>query len=87
MVLDVRSKEAFAAEHMFRSSTFIGLDGNFAPWVGAMIVDVKQPILLVSDQTTKWKRPSPGCPGWGLTRCWATSQVALNGVEEGRPGG
>jgi len=46
VVLDVRSKEDFAAAHVPRS-TFIGLDGNFAPWVGAMIVDVEQPILLV----------------------------------------
>ena len=30
-------------------STFIGLDGSFAPWVGTMIVDVKQPILLVCE--------------------------------------
>jgi len=44
--LDVRSKEAFAEAHVPRS-TFIGLDGNFAPWVGAMIVDIEQPILLV----------------------------------------
>lgn len=49
VVLDVRSKEAFAAEHIPRS-TFIGLDGNFAPWVGAMIVDLKQPILLVCEE-------------------------------------
>lgn len=46
VVLDVRSKEDFATAHIPRS-TFIGLDGNFAPWVGAMIVDVEQPILLV----------------------------------------
>ncbi|MCH1582973.1 MAG: MBL fold metallo-hydrolase [Flavobacteriales bacterium] len=46
VVLDVRSKEDFATAHIPRS-TFIGLDGNFAPWVGAMIVDVEQSILLV----------------------------------------
>ncbi|HCZ07558.1 MAG TPA: MBL fold metallo-hydrolase [Flavobacteriales bacterium] len=49
VILDVRSMDAFATAHVPRS-TFIGLDGNFAPWVGAMIVDVKQPILLVTDQ-------------------------------------
>ena len=49
VVLDVRSKEDFAEAHVPRS-TFIGLDGNFAPWVGAMIVDVEQPILLVCDE-------------------------------------
>ena len=46
MVLDVRDKDAFHKAHVPRS-TFIGLDGNFAPWVGTLIVDVRQPILLV----------------------------------------
>ncbi len=46
VVLDVRSMDEFAQKHIPRS-TFIGLEGNFAPWVGAMIVDTQQPILLV----------------------------------------
>lgn len=46
VVLDVRSEEEFAQGHIPRS-IFIGLDGSFAPWVGALIQDVKQPILLV----------------------------------------
>ena len=29
-------------------SVFIGIDGGFAPWVGALIMDVSQPILLVT---------------------------------------
>ena len=48
VILDVRDKAAFHEAHVPRS-TFIGLDGNFAPWVGTMIVDVKQPILLVCE--------------------------------------
>ena len=48
VVLDVRDKDASREAHVPRS-TFIGLDGNFAPWVGTMIVDVQQPILLVCD--------------------------------------
>lgn len=48
VILDVRDKGAFHEAHVPRS-TFIGLDGNFAPWVGTMIVDVKQPILLVCE--------------------------------------
>ena len=48
VILDVRDKAAFHKAHVPRS-TFIGLDGNFAPWVGTMIVDVKQPILLVCE--------------------------------------
>lgn len=47
VVLDVRHQEDFAKGHIPRS-IFIGLDGSFAPWVGALIADVKQPILLVA---------------------------------------
>tara|TARA_R110001592_G_scaffold190766_1_gene436790 strand:+ start:3504 stop:4913 length:1410 start_codon:yes stop_codon:yes gene_type:complete len=47
IVLDVRNQDDFAAGHIPRS-IFIGLDGSFAPWVGALIADVKQPILLVA---------------------------------------
>ena len=49
LVLDVRSAEEFAAGHV-PSSIFIGLDGSFAPWVGALITDIKQPILLVTPE-------------------------------------
>ncbi len=48
VILDVRDKSAFHKAHVPRS-TFIGLDGSFAPWVGTMIVDVAQPILLVCE--------------------------------------
>lgn len=47
IVLDVRHQDDFAKGHVPRS-IFIGLDGSFAPWVGALIADVKQPILLVA---------------------------------------
>ena len=47
VVLDVRHQDDFAKGHIPRS-IFIGLDGSFAPWVGALIADVKQPILLVT---------------------------------------
>jgi len=46
LVLDVRTQDDFAAGHV-PSSIFIGLNGSFAPWVGELIVDVYQPILLV----------------------------------------
>ena len=49
VVLDVRNQADFARGHVPRS-IFIGLDGDFAPWVGALIADVKQPILLVVDE-------------------------------------
>ncbi|WP_396638321.1 rhodanese-like domain-containing protein [Maribacter sp. R77961] len=47
IVLDVRNQDDFAKGHIPRS-IFIGLNGDFAPWVGALIADVKQPILLVT---------------------------------------
>lgn len=48
LILDVRSEDEFINSHI-PNSIFIGLDGNFAPWVGALITDLKQPILLVVD--------------------------------------
>ncbi|MGB0428148.1 MAG: MBL fold metallo-hydrolase [Flavobacteriales bacterium] len=47
VILDVRHQDEFVKGHIPRS-IFIGLDGGFAPWVGALIADVKQPILLVT---------------------------------------
>lgn len=49
VVLDVRSPKEFVAGHIPRSIS-IGIDGGFAPWVGALIKDVKQPILLVTPE-------------------------------------
>ncbi|MCB0456730.1 MAG: MBL fold metallo-hydrolase, partial [Flavobacteriaceae bacterium] len=49
IILDVRHQDDFVKGHIPRS-IFIGLDGGFAPWVGALIADVKQPILLITPQ-------------------------------------
>jgi glyoxylase-like metal-dependent hydrolase (beta-lactamase superfamily II)/rhodanese-related sulfurtransferase len=49
IVLDVRHQNEFVKGHIPRS-IFIGIDGGFAPWVGALIVDVKQPILIVAPE-------------------------------------
>lgn len=46
LVLDVRPQSDFIKGHI-PNSIFIGLNGQFAPWVGALITDIKQPILLV----------------------------------------
>lgn len=48
LILDTRNNKEFY-KGFIPQSVNIGLDGDFAPWVGAMIVDVKQPILLVTD--------------------------------------
>ena len=49
VILDVRNEKDFAEGHVPRS-IFIGLEGSFAPWVGALIGDVKQQILLISPE-------------------------------------
>jgi hydroxyacylglutathione hydrolase len=49
VMLDVRHQSEFAKGHIPRS-TFIGIDGGFAPWVGALIADIKQPILLIAEK-------------------------------------
>ncbi len=49
VMLDVRSVFDFANEHI-PNSIFIGLDGSFAPWVGELVVDVKQPIILIAPE-------------------------------------
>lgn len=48
LVLDTRHQDHFAQGHI-PGAIFIGVDGTFAPWVGALITDLKQPILLVTD--------------------------------------
>ncbi len=48
LVLDTRDNADFA-KGFIPQSINIGLQGDFAPWVGALIADVKQPILLVTD--------------------------------------
>lgn len=49
VMLDIRHQHEFAKGHV-PGSIFIGLDGSFAPWVGDLIRDVQQPILLIGDQ-------------------------------------
>jgi glyoxylase-like metal-dependent hydrolase (beta-lactamase superfamily II)/rhodanese-related sulfurtransferase len=48
IILDTRSADEFA-KGFIPQSINIGLGGDFAPWVGALIVDVKQPLLLVTE--------------------------------------
>ena len=47
IVLDVRHQDVFVKGHI-PQSVFIGIDGGFAPWVGALLGNVAQPILLVT---------------------------------------
>jgi hydroxyacylglutathione hydrolase len=49
LILDTRDAETFA-KGFIPNAINIGIDGSFAPWVGALIPDIKQPILLVTDE-------------------------------------
>ena len=49
VVLDVRHENDYVKSHI-PNSIFIGIQGNFAPWVGALIMDVKQPLLIVTPE-------------------------------------
>lgn len=49
VILDTRDPQIFV-EGFIPNSINIGIDGNFAPWVGTLIPDIKQPILLITDE-------------------------------------
>ena len=49
LILDVRNKEDFV-KGFIPNSIFIGLDGSFAPWVGALVPDLMQKILIVAPE-------------------------------------
>lgn len=48
LMLDTRDPNVFGAGFI-PNSINIGVDGTFAPWVGALIHDLKQPILLIAE--------------------------------------
>ncbi|MCL4281740.1 MAG: MBL fold metallo-hydrolase [Flavobacteriales bacterium] len=49
LVLDTRPAQVFKDGFVPRSIN-IGLRGDFAPWVGTLIPDVKQPVVLVAEE-------------------------------------
>jgi hydroxyacylglutathione hydrolase len=49
LMLDTRAPEVFA-QGFIPNSINIGIDGSFAPWVGSLITDIHQPILIIADE-------------------------------------
>lgn len=49
LMLDTRKPQTFK-DDFIPNSINIGVDGGFAPWVGALIPDLKQPIVLIVDE-------------------------------------
>lgn len=48
LILDTRAPKDFV-RGFIPNSIFIGIDGGFAPWVGTLIPDIRQNILVVAD--------------------------------------
>lgn len=49
LLLDTRSPQAFA-QGFIPNSINIGIDGSFAVWVGTLVPDIKQELLIIADQ-------------------------------------
>jgi hydroxyacylglutathione hydrolase len=49
IILDTRNAEEFVNEFIPKS-LFIGIDGSFAMWVGALITDIKQKIVFIAPE-------------------------------------
>ena len=73
LLLDTRDPEVFA-QGFIPSSVNIGLNGQFAPWVGALITDLKQPLLLIVE---------PGKEQESLTRLARVGYDSTIGYLEG----
>lgn len=53
LVIDTRSKESFTDEGTVPGAWYIGLDGTFAPWVGALVKDINQKIIVIAEDETR----------------------------------
>jgi rhodanese-related sulfurtransferase len=49
VIIDTRHQDEFV-KGFIPNAIFIGIDGSFAVWVGTLILDIKQPILIVVDE-------------------------------------
>jgi hydroxyacylglutathione hydrolase len=49
LVLDVRHQKDFIEGHI-PNSLFVGLNGTFAPWIGTLIEDIDQKIILITPE-------------------------------------
>lgn len=49
LVVDTRSKDSYSEEGTVPGAWYIGIDGSFAPWVGALITNINQKIIFIAD--------------------------------------
>ncbi len=50
LVIDTRSKEDYTEHGTVPGAWFIGIDGSFAPWVGALVTNIQQKIIFIADE-------------------------------------
>ncbi|NNK88067.1 MAG: MBL fold metallo-hydrolase [Flavobacteriaceae bacterium] len=50
LVVDTRTKENYTQQGTVPGAWFIGINGSFAPWVGALINDINQKIIFITDE-------------------------------------
>ncbi len=49
LIIDTRKKDEFT-KAFIPGAIFIGIDDSFAPWVGTLVTDLKQPILVIAEE-------------------------------------
>ena len=49
IVIDTRFKDDYTEEGTVPGAWYIGIDGGFAPWVGALIKDINQKIIFIAE--------------------------------------
>ena len=49
LVIDTRSKDEYTEEGTVPGAWYIGLDGSFAPWVGALVKNINQKIIFIAE--------------------------------------
>ncbi|UMB53450.1 MBL fold metallo-hydrolase [Lutibacter sp. A64] len=50
LVIDTRNITVFTEEGTVPGAWFIGVDGSFAPWVGALVTDINQKIIFIAEE-------------------------------------
>ncbi len=93
IIIDTRHHSKFT-EGFIPSSIFIGIDDNFAPWMGVLIEDLQAPVLMIADEgreeevITRMARVGYDNPvGFlkGGIEAWTAAGNALDSIENIAP--
>ncbi len=50
LVVDTRAKDVYSEEGTVPGAWYIGVEGGFAPWVGALIKNINQKIIFIAEE-------------------------------------